>query len=227
MTSALAQFPSPSAAPTKPEVQQEGALISAEKLRAIYDDMLRCRSLGRKRGGEAARAACIVDLRADDLVFCAPGDDPVRLLCGTHSTAVNPLRDEEHRVAIAGGAALVLSAQQRGNVALVFCERTSAVPDGVLQLASERRLPFICVVLEMENRRRSPERRRFESFNIPFVPVDGRDAVAVYRVVYESLHKARGGSGPTVIECSDYKVDPIRDPLKHLESYMKTRGMWR
>jgi len=77
------------------------------------------------------------------------------------------------------------------------------------------------------NHSRSPQ------YGFPIMTVDGNDAVAVYRVAQEAAHRARGGHGPTLIECRTYRWsrntetgeaaflearDPILKMQRHLES---------
>jgi acetoin:2,6-dichlorophenolindophenol oxidoreductase subunit alpha len=59
----------------------------------------------------------------------------------------------------------------------------------------------------------------------PAIIVDSHDAVAVWRVTQESVHRARNGAGPTLIECETQLVH-FNDPLAHMEHYMKKRGAW-
>ncbi len=44
------------------------------------------------------------------------------------------------------------------------------------------------------------------SFGIPGVCVDGNDVLAVYQTTQEALDRARGGGGPTLIECKTYRT---------------------
>jgi len=57
----------------------------------------------------------------------------------------------------------------------------------------------------------------------PGVIVDGQDVVAVWRVAQESIHRARNGGGPTLIDC---RMDAARDPLAHMEHYLRKRNLW-
>jgi len=90
-------------------------------------------------------------------------------------------------------------------------------------------------------------RDRAEAYGIPGITVDGNDIVAVWRVTQESIHRARSGAGPTLIECRTWrwhaeadnsptngraksKVLHARwqnDPLRHMEHYMKKRNLWQ
>jgi len=78
------------------------------------------------------------------------------------------------------------------------------------------------------------------------VQVDGNDIFAVYRACREALAKARGGRGPTFIECLTYRMADhtsaddasryrspeevaawaARDPILRLKLYMASRGFW-
>jgi TPP-dependent pyruvate/acetoin dehydrogenase alpha subunit len=123
-------------------------------------------------------------------------------------------------------------------------------------LASRHRLPIVFMV---ENCAQSHPnggtpvhsdddlRDRAEAYGFPGITVDGNDIVAVWRVTQESIHRARSGSGPTLIECRTWRwhaeADPEsrngrpkskflqtrreHDPLHHMEHYMKKRSLWK
>ena len=119
-------------------------------------------------------------------------------------------------------------------------------------LAARHRLPIIFMV---ENCAQSHPngagtvqsdddlRDRAEAYGFPGITVDGNDIVAVWRVTQESIHRARSGTGPTLIECRTWRwhaeVDskasngrPAKavrehDPLVHMERYMKKRSLWK
>ena len=57
----------------------------------------------------------------------------------------------------------------------------------------------------------------------PGVIVDGQDVVAVWRVAQESVHRARNSGGPTLIDC---RMEATRDPLAHMEHYLRKRSLW-
>jgi pyruvate dehydrogenase E1 component alpha subunit len=46
---------------------------------------------------------------------------------------------------------------------------------------------------------------RAQSYNIPGVLVDGNDVLAVYETAKAAVGRARGGEGPTLIECKTYR----------------------
>jgi pyruvate dehydrogenase E1 component alpha subunit len=76
----------------------------------------------------------------------------------------------------------------------------------------------------------------------PAIVVDGSDAVALYRVSFEAIARARQHRGPTVVECSmSIPVNPATetknsiyktneplgmDPVVNMENYLKGKGIW-
>lgn len=79
---------------------------------------------------------------------------------------------------------------------------------------------------------------------LPVIVVDGDDAVAVYRVAYEAIARARRGLGPTLIECRPYIVEArsnatensrrprtaepsrVTDPIVGMEAYLRRKGLF-
>jgi 2-oxoisovalerate dehydrogenase E1 component len=47
---------------------------------------------------------------------------------------------------------------------------------------------------------------RAAAYGLPGVEVDGNDALAVHRAAGEAVRRARGGEGPTLIECKTYRT---------------------
>ncbi|MDA8239656.1 MAG: pyruvate dehydrogenase (acetyl-transferring) E1 component subunit alpha [Nitrospiraceae bacterium] len=78
------------------------------------------------------------------------------------------------------------------------------------------------------------------------VQVDGNDIFAVYKATKAAVDKARGGGGPTLIECHTYRMsdhttaddasryrtkDEVeawksKDPILRLKLYMEKKGLW-
>ncbi len=74
---------------------------------------------------------------------------------------------------------------------------------------------------------------------VPAITVDGNDVVAVYRVAYESITRARQGRGPTLIECKSYHLHghpgidrkaakglDTNDPIRMMETYLQRKGLF-
>src|SRR5256884_2037566 len=84
------------------------------------------------------------------------------------------------------------------------------------------------------------------AYGFPGVKVDGNDAVAVYGAVKAAVDRARGGGGPTLVECETYRIgahsssdDPTRyrderevevwrkrDPIERLRARLGADGLW-
>lgn len=137
-------------------------------------------------------------------------------------------------IPLAVGAALAFEMNRKDNVAVAFFG-DGAVGEGVfyeaLNFASLKRLPVIFVC---ENNLYSTHMpinacladteifRKAALFNIPGVRVDGNDVAAVYSVARTAVKAARGGKGPTLLECMTYRwrghVGPHCDLDKGLRS---------
>jgi TPP-dependent pyruvate/acetoin dehydrogenase alpha subunit len=157
---------------------------------------------------------------------------------------------------IAAGLALAYRYLDKSNVVVAFADDGLAALGfwhEAASLAAHHRLPIVFVVEKSARSQsrstasvRSNEdlRDRAEAYGFPGITVDGNDVVAVWRVTQESIHRARSGAGPTLIEChtwrwhaksdsadrSSRKSAPTRkahDPLLHMEHYMKKRSLWQ
>ncbi len=84
------------------------------------------------------------------------------------------------------------------------------------------------------------------AYGMPGRRVDGNDALATHAAVTEALDRARGGGGPTFLECVTYRLGPHsssddpsryrdeaeveawrrRDPLPRLRAYLEGAGLW-
>ena len=77
------------------------------------------------------------------------------------------------------------------------------------------------------------------NYGFPIIAVDANDVVAVYRVAYESVERVRQGGGPVLVEAKPYRLSSPtkrrvansaaqreRDPLTHMERYLKAKGLF-
>ncbi|MGA8042382.1 MAG: thiamine pyrophosphate-dependent enzyme [Terracidiphilus sp.] len=134
---------------------------------------------------------------------------------------------------MACGVALAWKARVPGKVVAVFCGGADAPASSwkeVLTFASDHQLPLVLMTHEAND---GPS--QFDAMaksalvhGVPMLTVDGRDAVAVYRVVFESLVRARQGRGATLIVCrTDLKGHgQPRDPLRRMEAYLMRKGLY-
>lgn len=160
---------------------------------------------------------------------------------------------------VAAGIALAYRQLAKPNVVVALADDGLAALGfwhEAASLASRHRLP---IVFMAENCAQSHPnsvaavhsnddlRDRAEAYGFPGITVDGNDIVAVWRVTQESIHRARNGAGPTLIECRTWRwhAEADRestngrnkskllqsrrehDSLHHMEHYMKKRSLWK
>jgi TPP-dependent pyruvate/acetoin dehydrogenase alpha subunit len=151
----------------------------------------------------------------------------------------------DEQLQAASRVALANKQQNDNNVVVAFNSRTAATSASVegywheaLKFATRRRLPIVFVV---ENNPWAGAHAR--NGNVDLTPktqregltsitVDGNDVVAVYRVAYESLERVRDGGGPVLVEGKTYRpvgqalLGTERDPLTHMERYLKAKRLF-
>lgn len=213
---------------------QHQPLISDEKLRQLYMEMLRVRQHGKSRSSsragkqswkfsEAPLVGTTMDLRAEDSLISS-SDLP------SNTIAQRAVLEAGSVVGLATGAALLHRVQANGNIAMAFVyAKDIARNHQFLRVAHVQLLPIIYVQVE----RALPKitRRRTEIISIP---VDKADVVAIYRVASEAIDKARRGAGPTLIQCVPFslKRNPSanrhsQDPIRYMEYYLRKKNLWR
>jgi pyruvate dehydrogenase E1 component alpha subunit len=137
---------------------------------------------------------------------------------------------------LATGVALAHKLEKKTNVVVAFWDEDAASLEAsqeALKFASVHKLPILYVTRggtqeEMGSRRHSAlEEFSFvaKDYGFPSILVDGHDVVAVWRAAQESVHRARNGAGPTLIECQT-EATSFPDPLAHMQHYMTKRGAW-
>jgi pyruvate dehydrogenase E1 component alpha subunit len=158
---------------------------------------------------------------------------------------------------IAAGVALANKMRKNGKIAVAYSDNR-ARPLGLwheaLNFAGARGLPILFVVEDdtraelaaLKDRRRVEDiAEKAHAYGFPGIAVDGNDVVAVYRVAYEAIARARQGRGPTLIECKTYRrhghsgIDPAKyrdaaeverwkanDPIANMEKYLGRKGLF-
>jgi len=154
---------------------------------------------------------------------------------GSTASMFNPPSFPEDPFNLGTGIALAHKLDLRRHVVVAFCAQEKPPLESwhdALKSAAAQKLPIIFVI---ENGVATEDATKDESphlepvsflareYGFPGIIVDGGDAVAVWRAAQESVHRARNGSGPTLIDC---RSDGSRDPLAHMERYLKTRHLW-
>jgi pyruvate dehydrogenase E1 component alpha subunit len=118
---------------------------------------------------------------------------------------------------IATGAALAAQLEGKGNVAVCFFG-DGAVAEGefheALNISSVWALPivFVCENNQyaannaFQVQHRAPElAAHAAAYGMPGVSIDGNDVLTVYENVRSATDRARGGEGPSLIECKTYR----------------------
>lgn len=136
--------------------------------------------------------------------------------------------------ALAAGAAFAARQGDRENVTVVF-SGDAGTEDSWREFflfALGHNLPVVFV--RQSTRPLLPDSRhgrsgKFAPGSLPIIPVDGNDAVAVYRVAHEAIAHARRGSGPTLIDCIPLCLAGERkqdlDCVARMERYLRAKGL--
>jgi TPP-dependent pyruvate/acetoin dehydrogenase alpha subunit len=220
-------------------------LISPEKLIALYTAMVKCRMAAEAAGlapqehpcSEAAYAAAAADLERKDTLHAAPRHALAALVRGASiPRTIKALRlGRRTRKGKAGlldaacVAARWLKAGKKGAVAMAFAGDAELPPSAwmkALSQAARRSLPVVFVSLRTEGEApaflgTAAIPAECMAFGVPVITVDGSDAVAVYRVAYESLSRARQLSNPTLIDCLCLDEDGVA----LMERFLKARNL--
>jgi pyruvate dehydrogenase E1 component alpha subunit len=128
------------------------------------------------------------------------------------------------RLSMATGVALACQAEKKSKkVVVAFSSALSGVQQEALGFAAKNKLPIVFVLPSTPQA--SDKSRDYE---IPSITVDGKDAVAMYRVSQEAVRRAREGHGPALIYCAGLRATQAasEDPLAHMENYLRQKKLW-
>ncbi len=203
-------------------------------------------------GLEAVIVGTTFDLRTEDTI-AAPGSEVI--FRRSDSSGKSPRRDRQPvprdiiastnatgtQLTIGAGIALGNSNHQTDRIVVSFGDadaQSIASWNEALQLAGLHRLPII-FVLSPEANPGSDEYKGVLSViadgaataGVIMIPVDAIDVVAMYRVAFEAIARARNGTGATLIVCTHYRVDGsdgdlVSDPLLRMEEYLARKGLF-
>jgi len=233
----------------------ENPLLPHNKLRELHALMLRCRALEQKKASpgssvrEALLAATLIHLLPGDLLSGNAGDRVLERLApeGKHHQPAGTLIGGDAlgaRLAVCAAAARGLQAADGDAVLLAFARAGDPEPAWIAALnwAQESQLPLLLACSDATNGAPSGSRKDAEPaidfssmsrfakrHHLPVLTVDGEDAVAVYRVMQESVLRARQGGGPSVIWAvmtpgrSLAKMPRSSQPIARLRSYLAAR----
>jgi TPP-dependent pyruvate/acetoin dehydrogenase alpha subunit len=164
---------------------------------------------------------------------------------------IMPCPTQGTQIDLATSVALVNKRKKKNNVVVAFGDKATTTLAGwhqALRLAAKKSLPIIFVVEDNPWPSSRPGPANLKAGNeekdgtvpsdgLPIITVDANDVVAVYRVAYESLQRVRQGGGPVLVEGKPYRLHhpdkrrvvhsvSSRDPLIHMERYLKTKGLF-
>jgi TPP-dependent pyruvate/acetoin dehydrogenase alpha subunit len=198
-------------------------------------------------GDEAIAVAPTAELTVEDTITAADGNlsavvargvpiDSILAATGcTPAQSVTQASLPQDPFNLATGIGLAHRLANQRHVVVAFCAEERPVLETwheALKFAGVHKLPIIFVIKNGVAEQRSPSDHapHLEAFSFmardygyPGIIVDGADVVAVWRAAQESIHRARSGSGPTLIDC---RMDSGQDPLAYLEHYMRKRSLW-
>lgn len=239
----------------------ENPLLPHRKLRELHALMLRCRDLERKQkpsqlaAREAILAATSIHLQPGDLLSAEPLDQT------TPHLAPNAKKDTANSVLTAPSALTnrltLCAAAARGLQAAGSTPETTGIViahvrsgtlepgwQAALDWAQQAQLPLLLAVADATGGKPSRTRRGEPALDwasvsrlarrnkIAVLSVDGEDAVAVYRVMQESVLRARLGGGPAVIwgvlsplTAANPRLQRTKQPIVRLENYLAARNI--
>jgi len=213
----------PSNASGKKSKEPQEFPISHTTLRHMYDAMIESRMWAQSNGAtpalsEATAVAAALAVKAND-IFAAPAD----------GRTLYPITHEDTAV-VAYDAALVRQAlgkvrrQHRHAILLaIITEGDLDSTDTGSLLSDARQNLWPIVFLALTDRAFRPSAPVIE------IDVDGHDAVAVYRVVSESIRRARNGGGPAVIHAhgatTPLSASSQDNPLERFQAYLNAKGL--
>jgi pyruvate dehydrogenase E1 component alpha subunit len=229
----------------------ENPLLPNRKLQELYALMQRMRGLTRKtpalRGLEAMLAASLMQLEPGDFVSSLPGLPAAESLAAERtsvpSKAVPATLPVGQRLAAAAGIAQGFQLSKDSRLSIVFATAGAAEPgwQEALTYSAKARLPLILLCADTPPARaRKPAANTLTSaamiklaapLHLPVLSVDGADAVAVYRVMQESILRGRTLGGTAVVWCSLPAASPkagavaVPDPLVHMRRYLSDRKL--
>ena len=224
----------------------ENPLLPNAKLRELYALMQRARALSKAPASaprfEAILCATLMHIEPGDYIS-PPPNAPVAMLLASERTTAPRKKPEPtqtlpatQRLAVASGIAqgLKLASPSRFVVVYTDAGRPETGWQEALTYAATARLPLILVIASFETTRAANPKsltwpalsRLAKKLRLSILTVDGADAVAVYRVMQESAHRARLGDGAAVIWCAlPAKNSAATDPIRNMESYLAARNL--
>jgi pyruvate dehydrogenase E1 component alpha subunit len=226
----------------------DNPLLPQHRLRELHTLMLRIRKLERRQPRSSAReallASMLLHLNPGDLLSGPAGDRTLRELAPS-STSAAPPKDlpPSLRLPLCAGAARGMQSASPNHLAVAYAEAATREPGWLdaITWAHRDQLPLLLVCADTTAGRSSRAATRTKAapltwpaigqlakkLRLPLFPVDGDDAVAVFRVMQEATARARAQGGPSILWAvmSTGSVPRKQQPLGRLETYLSVRGI--
>jgi TPP-dependent pyruvate/acetoin dehydrogenase alpha subunit len=164
---------------------------------------------------------------------------------------IMPSATQGTQLGLATSTALANKKKKKGNVVVAFSDKATTTLGcwhEALELAANKSLPIIFVVEDnpqtvpgfKARKEENDPTEKARSYGFPIIPVDANDVVAVYRVACESVERVRQGGSPVLVEGKAYHLSSQtkrrvansmarrseRDPLLHMERYLRVKGLF-
>lgn len=213
-------------------------LISDSKLLHLHATLLRATAAAEKTKSAAAQAsqaanpaanlkfpaiyaALLADLTPSDRITA---DIPLPLAL---FTAVPPI---ELSPVMATGLAIELAQHQPGSLVLAFTRAHRLAPDSfrqTLRAAARHHAPILYVLLPAST---APAAFDWSANaireDVPCIPADAQDVVALYRIAQETMLRARNHGGPSLIDCKQVQlVRGDSNPVSRMEAHLRRKGL--
>ncbi|MGA8090446.1 MAG: thiamine pyrophosphate-dependent enzyme [Terracidiphilus sp.] len=178
-----------------------------------------------------------------------PGDVAAPFASAMEQNNILPAGDKALRpVSIRERALAAQTAKQSSIVAAILPSNEQSLRPwhDILSAAASQRLPIVFVhyadaaelagAVKPLRKSKNPDAL---FHGVPAITVDALDAVAVYRVAYEAIARARQGRGATLLECTAHagislpgsategepSAAPLLPAVSTLEAYLKSKGI--
>jgi pyruvate dehydrogenase E1 component alpha subunit len=224
----------------------DNPLLPQHRLRELHALMLRVRNLERRQPHTSAReallASMLLHLAPGDLLSGPAGDRTLRELAPS-STPTTPQNDlpASLRLPLCAGAARGMQAASPDHLTVAYAEAGAREPGWLdaITWAHRDKLPLLLVCADTTAGRAPRSSTKVapltwpavsllaKKLRLPLFPIDGDDAVAVFRVMQETTARARTQGGPSILWAvmSTGSVPRKQQPLGRLETYMSARGI--
>jgi hypothetical protein len=208
-------------------------LISNARLVELYAAMVRLAAREPRAPGryEAVFAAMLAGIEAiDRITVTAPG--AAAQLIENSATPLLP-QPLEAPLSIATGIALTQQLQHPGALVLAFATADRLVPEAfreALRFAARHRLPILYVLLPSTRKLTEEQAHDWSGEasveDVVSIPVDAHDVVGLYRVAFEMMQRAREGTGPTLIDCKDIRMEKgDGNAIARMEAHLARKGL--